>query len=428
MERNREPQAFRKPKITRRGVIAAALALIVAVAGVAGVASLLRKQLRQETAVRYTESVNLEMDAFIVRAETPVVASGQGFAPVVSDGQRVRQGENIAYNFSDKKASENMARMLEIQSLLEYYNSLKGASSATSSISQNMESRLFTRLCAHAAMAASGNYTAMQSDVSGLRDITATVQLAKGVQFDLTAKIQALTQEYNSLKGAVTGYTSLKAEQAGTFLSGSDGLETQLTPADLSAITPQQIDDALSAQESSESNVIGRIMTSHEWYIVGNLSFGEGKDIHEGSDYLVTFPYAASESIETTVYRVVRDQQSNRTAVVLRTKYMNEDLARLRKEVVSIRIQTFDGLKVLSSAIYRDPDNNKQAYVYALVDGFIRKRSVVRAAETGDYTVVKLRDQLTDEDFEQVGDASYLRPFDTYIVGGRNLHDGDRIY
>lgn len=111
---------------------------------------------------------------------------------------------------------------------------------------------------------------------------------------------------------------------------------------------------------------------------------------------------------------------TDETVLILSSKIMDSDIARLRTEDVEIVINETDGIRVNKSAVR--VINGVQG-VYVLTGNIVRfkKLDVIYTGE--DYVISK----MIKEDIYDENKVPYLKIYDAVILEGKDLKDGKLI-
>lgn len=125
------------------------------------------------------------------------------------------------------------------------------------------------------------------------------------------------------------------------------------------------------------------------------------------------------DSINATVY-YRGPINTDETVLILSSKIMDSDIARLRTEDVEIVINETDGIRVNKSAVR--VINGVQG-VYVLTGNIVRfkKLDIIYTGE--DYVISK----MIKEDIYDENKVPYLKIYDAVILEGKDLKDGKLI-
>jgi hypothetical protein len=209
------------------------------------------------------------------------------------------------------------------------------------------------------------------------------------------------------------GYSCM-GEECSYYINGSDGFENAIKFSAIDELKAEDIEKALKAKpQTPAENVVGRIVSSFQWYIVCNVPTKETVSLTVNDTLYVNIPYEGIEKLPVTLYKV-GERSGDSTMLILSCNVMNDALADLRIEDIQIITEEYSGYKISNSAI-RTVDGVKGVYVVrGNLLGF-RKIHIVHSEET--FTIVDNPD----------GESDYIRQYDQVVTKGVELYDNKLI-
>lgn len=418
-----------KNKISPKTLIAAAVC-IFAVVFIGSQAYVIgeSKQITTEITVRDTVQKTIAAKMFAVRDEQVISYEGGGnIVSAVHDGTRVAKDETVAYSLPDSASAGSIMRMREIKDELEYYSELQKKSASVANDTSSYENRITEDLCAFGKMIASGNFTNKETVKDELRDAVTAKQTATGTELDLSQAVAALENEYNTLASTVSGYSEVKAQGTGYYISGSDGYETALDYEKADSWTPSEVENALNGQPQTVSkNAVGRIVHGYFWYLATVVDTNKINGLKEGSVKTIVFPDSSIDNLKATVYSIRSDGETGKSAVVFKCTVMNEDLALLRTQQALIVMEEYTGCRIDNNAVRVNEENKTGVYV---VSGSQLEFKYINIVYSGkDYSIVLPYGTETNEDGSETRiTKGYIKVFDEYVVSGNDIYDGKII-
>lgn len=203
-----------------------------------------------------------------------------------------------------------------------------------------------------------------------------------------------------------TGGEALLCPCSAIFFSDTDGFEA-LNPAMLEGLSPDRVEELLSARAEERSGAIGRLVTGRGWYFAavaetaGTLpEKGRCSLLFDGMD----------QSVPAELLSVSRD--GSRAALLLRLTLEGREFLSLRKTGAELIFSSYTGLRLPPGSVREDGEGNE--YVYTLSAGTIRQREVEIIYKSGDFWLAALS-----------AGAESLREGETLIVSGENLSEGE---
>ncbi len=423
----RNPKRGEKQKRIRKIKIAV-LVLLAASAVALGIYGANLKSydsLKTGTALYQTVTKAITAQMFIVRDEDYVTTNVSGnIASAVEDGQRVGKGDAVAYSFSSDTAASNLNRIKEIDSLLQYYNhvnssSVSSAVTDTLPLKNDVADALFDYLDA----VSDGDMTDFNSASDELRRAITEMQLATGVQLDVSENIASLENEKSALSGAVGGYSTITADHPGYYISGTDGYENLLDYSSFDKWTAQDVLNAINAQpQSVPAGAIGKLVNKYTWYLACVVPADDAVDLKTGQTKTISFPYSSADNIKAELIRMENSADAG-ILLVFKCNTMNEEVSELRSETAQIFISEYKGYKVDNSAI-REVDGKKGVYVIKANSAVFKYVYIVYSSDK--YSIVSDPPPVKNEEGEYIeqSNANYLDLYDRYIIGGVDLYDG----
>lgn len=417
-----------KPQKKKNNSRAAALAkdivpiavvlLIIAVYIFAECTKATHTEVETVTAVMSTVYETVDATALVVRDEHTVDSDGGGVTvPCVSDGEKVRQGGNIAMVFSDGTQAQSYSSVLGVQEQLDYYINLESRAAGTATDIETLDKDILSDVNEYIRSAASYTSGSMDDSALSLNDKLTRRQIIIGESIDFTAVKESLQQQLNSLgteSNSPTGYVT--TQESGVFSSYTDGCEDIVGYGDVTQLDVQSLDEAIGkASQAQPTEHLGKLITTYEWYLCCKVDAKDIKGIKNG-DRLTVALKDSDDVIECTVVSGADvDLGVEQTVLVLRNSAMNRQIASMRVEDIEIRINEYNGFKLPSSAIHVDSEGNKT--VYALVANQVCARSGEMLYSNKDYAVFAYDAQ----------DSGGIRLYDQIIIKGKDLHDG-KVY
>ena len=110
------------------------------------------------------------------------------------------------------------------------------------------------------------------------------------------------------------------------------------------------------AQQPVDGNVVGKVVSGLNWYVVCKVSGTQSLQLTEGEEVdRITMPFASTGQIPAKVVAINQENRQSDAAVVLECNYMNNELSKIRKESVQIAVNTYSGIMVNKKAIHVEP-------------------------------------------------------------------------
>ncbi len=372
---------------------------------------------RTAVAQQATVDDTVDTDAFVIRNEKYLENTKDGvIIPLVSSGSRVAAGEGVLAVFDDEDAASAYAELATVQENLNRYNRLGKQKNSYAVNLSAMSRKISEGVIDLAATVDAGDLQAAQTQLYDVRDQIITRQIATGDSINIENKLTELESRHNALSKQNQGYETLVSEQSGYYIDRADGYERLVDYDKVKDLTPDEVKKLLKADPDEVSDdVIGRVATDFDWYLVCVLDADRAKTLKKGEIVTIDLPYSAVSSIDATVSSKKKNKKGDEVAVVFRCNRMNAYIASLRKEQAQIVLHTYTGLKIPTEAVTKNEDGDEGVYV---LEGNIAKFK-------------KLRTLYSEDDFLISGETardgetgSFVKLYDAVIVGGKDLYDG----
>ena len=375
---------MKKVKVNKNGVkkIIAAVAVLLAVAVLCyEISNFNSSNVKTQPAAATTYRNSITVKMFAVRDESLINGSSSlTYVPLLQDGERVAGGQAIAAQF--------------VKADSYFYEMLDGVRS--------------------------GKISGLESSAEKFSDKMTAKQILINGNIDFSKKIASLKSEIASLTAKVGSVDYLKADDTGYYVSSADGYENTLSFSNIKNLSSDKIKAALSASPAAvPANTKGKLIHGYTWYFVGIVNKSDATRLNDGDSVTLRCDNMSRDSINASVY-YRGPINTDETVLILSSKIMDSDIARLRTEDVEIVINETDGIRVNKSAVR--VINGVQG-VYVLTGNIVRfkKLDIIYTGE--DYVISK----MIKEDVYDENKVPYLKIYDAVILEGKDLKDGKLI-
>lgn len=383
-------------------------------------------------AVLTDENVTVEADCFVVRDEVQgsssdnkalVKNSGEGvYIPYVTDGSRVAAGDTIALFFKSSTDAKVYMHKKELEEELEYYQQLQNQSLLSYLDIDKLDETINNELDEIMWKIENNDFSDISENYETMKYNISSRQIATGEELDFSKQIKSLKKEIKALSGSGINYKKITAKYPGCFISNVDGYE-EIT--DYSKAEKFSVADAkklISAEPKKVGKgIIGKIVGEYNWYAVCVLPSTSIENLYVGKNVKVSFKNTDVTDITMKVTSISENDESS-VAVVLKASLMNEDIASLRNEEISIVLESHEGLKVPKEALVEkevevDGKKVKKLGVYILYGQLVRFREINPIVYEDDYIVAE----------NGLSSQGEITLNDMIITKGRDLYDGKII-
>lgn len=383
-----------------------ALLLAVAIYVAYQVFANLTQQLRTVDALEVTVEETLSARGWFIRQQLPVTG-GQGEAEyLVEDGEKISKNQRIAVLFTDETAHQAFDRAAQLENRLEAAE--YAYSMLTSGVdSAKMDELIFDSIRELDARLEQGQVWRLGSDYSTLQQLVVSRGAADADRAAFEEQLDRLKDELRTAqKEYASGSSSIRAKDAGYFVSGLDGYETVLTVDRLDTLTPGELDDL--SPEPAEG--VGSLTQGFQWYFAVSLTEAQAERLRGSTQAELYFPELSAQKLSLEVERL-ETYADGRAILILRSTRMEALWLTAREQDVDIVLGSYTGLKVPSGAL-RQKDG--QWGVYVLESSVTTFKPVSWSYGTDSYYLVPCAQSP----------SGGLYRYDRMIVQGKDLVDG----
>lgn len=315
------------------------------------------KEYVTETAVAYTAEDSVSFQGIYVRNESVISFDGSGVVNYcVEDGGKLGIGSKIAEIYqsdSDILINQQIKTLQHRKELLEKIKNPGTADVAQpSAISDLIAEKYKSTVYSLEAK----NLDSIQNDKEELLVLLSSMQMITG---DSDAFVTSINNSIANIDSQIIQLQSsqnpplntITADRAAYFVSYSDGLEETLTKENIENITADYIKSFSSdtTKSSSENHVIGKLIDSYQWYIVGIIDNSKNK--YAETNYVTLKFESGAKPVIASIYKIKPTDNPNESIVILSCDELNYDLVQNRSERVDMIKGTYEGIKIPRKAI-----------------------------------------------------------------------------
>ncbi len=395
-------------------------------------------QVKTETVSYMTTADSIQTNGFVVREEQILEAAVDGVLTFsIDNGGKVAQGGVVAEIYANAEDADAQKRISELNADIERLRQLGTLAESFTITPDALDKQLTLDMHSLLEKINDGELLRLASDRENLLYQLNERQLITGAVENFDARISELTAERDSLSFSHGGRTgTVTSPAAGYFVSETDGYEQAFGENDVLSLTPEQLKTGPQKNEAISENVIGKVISSFDWYITCVLSPEQAQNLYEGKRVYVRLPFATTERLPVTVAAVNQVNKTTEAAVILKCNYMNSELASLREELVSIDVETYTGLRVSKRAIHRGvvtrtttnedgekiTEEKEVSGVYVRFGSELTFKEIVPLYSDNSFVICD-----PDPDDEALFSGDTIQLYDEVVVEGTDLYDGKII-
>lgn len=383
-------------------------------------------------AVMITENTTADADCIVIRDEVRgsnsdnkalIRNNKEGvYIPYVKDGSRVAAGDTIALFFKSANDAKIYMQKQELEKELEYYEQLQNQALLSYLDIDRLDATINNELDELIFKIESNDFTEISENFETLKYNISSRQIATGEKLDFSKQIKQLKKEIKNLSGSGINFSKITADFPGCFISSIDGYEGVTDYGKLEGISVAEAEKLVNSEPKKVgSSVIGKIVGEYNWYAVCSIPSTSIENLYVGKTVKASFENTDVSDIPMKV-KSISEVSDSKVGVILQSNLMNEDIAALRKEKISIVLDSFEGLKVPNEALVEtekeeDGKTVKKIGVYVLNGQLVRFREVDALLYEDEYVVARNGSSASGE----------ITLNDMIITKGRDLYDGKII-
>ena len=370
--------------------------------------------LQTETAMIYKASNEIVFKGIHVRNERLVRYSGADvIAYIHPDGSKLGRNPVVAQSY---KTTSDILLQRRIGELGERVALLEGAAALINTDNSQLESYNNQITNRHSQLLwniNAGDY----SSVAQLKNEYLSLQSRKQVLrnddgLDLKGRIGLIQGEIATLRANMSASPrNVSIEEAGYFVSVVDGHESTLNFDKANALSKRDIERII-REPSVEiaENVIGKIIDGYKWRFIGILDTRRTRSFYV--DSVLDFRIGTNPQIVQATVISVRRLDDGTSIFVFECDTLTPEFASQRVSRFSLQLDTFRGIRIPTSAVHFNQENERGVYVQNGAELIFRRIRVMR----------------TERDFFLVEDTTtvpgFISLYDNVVVRGRDLYEG----
>ena len=372
-------------------------------------------EIKTEFALKETVYKTIDTKCFVIRDEefikNDVVGTSVSFA---KDGERVARGDTVSVVFDSSDDAATYLKSQELKKLISHYEELSGQANFQPLNINSLTKKINNELTDYLKFVDTRDFPKAISSVELFRDSVTGKQIATGAELNFSDKLVQLNEELSTVNSSDLEYTEIKTDNAGYFISGSDGYEKTLDFNKIDELSVKDLKKAIKSKpQEVPFGVVGRTVSSFKWYVACVVDSDKTVDITNDKNIYLNFPESGVEKLPVKVYKI-GERTDKETVVIFSCDEMNENLSDFRIEKIEIITDEYSGFKISNSSI-RTVDGEQGVYIVrGNLMGF-RKIKVIYT--TDDYSIVSNPDN----------NSEYIKLYDKVVTEGVDLYDNKLI-
>jgi hypothetical protein len=357
---------------------------------------------------------DINTDGFVLHNETVITQKPSGVVDyLLQDGSSIAKDGEVAAVYKTAQDASNQHKIQQLSYQIQQYQQIGSSDEAASIDVDVLDSEIeksFLQLSEDSDGSSAQNIESDRSDLVTLLD---KKQLATGEIKDFSTQIANLQKQESQLSNNTGGQIgTVTAPVAGYFVSQVDGLENMYNAQNALSITADDVKKLLSAAPVSHQNVVGKVITGFDSYIVCNIDANDTYKLQVGNTLAIRFLLSSVGDVPVTVAAI--NQDSSGYAVVFKCDYMSSPFSVIRRQKIEIVADTYTGIKVPDSDVYIV---NGSKGVYIRNGSIVQFKKIEQIYSASGYVVSAI----------DPSNQGNLQIYDEVIENGDDLYDGEFI-
>ena len=390
-----------------------ALAALVVCCAIAKLYSMHINNYKTQTAYVQTVSESTDAQMFIIRSETIIDGAKEGaiVVPLAVNGERVSNGSEIAAVFTNEKSADNYSTVISLNKKLDTYKKIDSQVRLANLDLDKLSAEIDSDFCSMLSAVYENNYSKLNETELSFDEKLSRKNISLDIEVDCSAQISDLEKEIKALSSS-SPKDVISASSAGYFVSRPDGYENVLTVDKIDSLTPEKLEKAFKAEKSEiKKGTIGKIINGYNWYVATYVSSSAIAGLSKGSRVQLVLGDGENLLVNANVYSNTLTDD-NKSLVVFKCSYMNDELATLRKVTGKIITGSYKGIKIKKDAIRFDEKGNEGVYIK---EGNLIKFNVIDEVYSNDNYVIAA---------DNTGVPGKLARYDEIVIAGKELSNG----
>lgn len=382
------------------------------------VSSIFAEEVYTITAGVMTESSSVSGSGYVFRNETLLYSQNSGLVDyLVKNGEKVRQGQDVADVYSDTPALSSRDVIAVIDSQIAMLEESVASAGADLTEIRRTASESFYIISRRLS---DGDIRGISTETERLLTcLNMTRSLIDGDSAAVSEAISVLKQMREEMISSAGNAVRESVSDSGYFYSGVDGYETSFTKSFAENADGDQLYDIVSKDviaETPKKECYGKIAESSEWIFAMALDRTKAEMLSAGTEYQVRLLSENGRSVPMTLDKMLDVSSENEKVVlVFSCNRLMEDKPLDRRISVSIDVESVSGIYVPKDAV---EFSDGQRGVYVLKGSVVKFRAIDVIYERKEY-------YLVNGDFDDSkSEYTYLTTNELIIMNGQNLFDG----
>ncbi len=368
-----------------------------------------------------TESLQRDMlenvintKGLMIKYESVIDPGSAGFVePLVQEGARVALGQSIAAIYSDKVDTGVKNKLEQVNRKIVQIEKNQSDLSSFGNDETRLEQKIVEQTGKLVEQGLSGNMIgAGETEILIMSLCEKKAQILGNTSGSL---LDSLQNEKANLEAQIgTASTYLAAPSSGVFSSAVDGLESTITPYNMTELNPESLKDLLEKgrKEAEEDSASCKIVQNFRYFVAVNLPAKELETAKVGDTVRLRFYDLSGDLIPVTIFHISEETEGEKTVIVEGNRHL-DTLFKRRTVNLDFVLRRFEGYRVSVKSLKTKDDVTG---VYVRREDMLTFIPVTILYNTEDTCIVNSADGQNP-----------LRLYDEVVVSADSYEEGKKL-
>ncbi len=298
------------------------------------------------TAKVTTMTRSVSSDAYLILDEKPLNEAGGKYLYLVEDGTRVANGTPLAAVYPD---GTNREALSALESLYRAKAVLEDAvHNRPEKISETLKLKIDGVMLSIEKALTEGNIEKAERLQESLALFAFCREKLEGA-LSLDEAMASLDADIATVESIVgSPIRTVTAEETGWFVRSSDGYEAFASSASVSSMSYTDLAALFDLGEISAEETVGRMITSHRFFLVTFVSTEEAQSFGANRQYDLTYD---GEEMTLTLEKILYQNGKDEVALLFGGTSLSEAISLRRIAGISLTVEEYEGFKLPTAAL-----------------------------------------------------------------------------
>lgn len=349
------------------------------------------------------------------RDEKVITNSGYDYLDVVrTEGERVPAQGTIARVYPDEHSAMQQKKIRELQAKIRTYEDVLSNSGSYQSAITAIDQEIYTDVGNIANLSGQGSAEVFEKADSLIIGVMKK-KIASGDLVHYDSVLKDLKAELKTMQASAgASVKTITSPKSGYFSLDTDGLEGKMSLDRMAELTVENFDESLKLCDDAngETNDLGKVVYDSDWNVALKVPADKISRLEVKDTVYIRIPSFGPDRIKCTIADIRKE--GDQCILILSSSIITDNILTLRKEEISLIVETYTGIQVRQSAL-RKVDGEDGVYVKV---GLLLKYKKVKVLYNDGTNAIVEYDTTAN---------SGLRIYDQVVYKGSNLYSGKAV-